>query len=125
MFSTALIDPTNDSMKLVPYQYHNLIPLFTTTEADKLCSYRYVEHAIPLLDNKKPPMGRMYSISDSQLQEVQKWIKENLYKGFIKASSSSCASPIRLIKKQDGSLRLCVDYQALNDIKIKDRYPLP
>ena len=70
-------------------------------------------------------MGRMYSMSDSELQEVQKWIEENLSKGFIKASSSSCASPILFVKKKDGSLRLCVDYQALNDITIKDRYHLP
>ena len=112
-------------MKLVPRQYHDLIPLFMKTEANKLPLHRYVDHAIPLLDNKKPPMGWMYSMSDSELQEVRKWIEENLSKGFIKASSSSCASPILFVKKKDGSLRLCVDYRALNDITIKDGYPLP
>ena len=112
-------------MKLVPHQYHDLIPLFTKTEADKLPPHRYVDHAIPLLENKKPPMGRMYLISDSELQEVRKWIDESLSKGFIKASSSSCASPILFVKKKNSSLRLCVDYWALNDITIKDRYFLP
>ena len=46
-------------------------------------------------------------------------------KGFIPNSSSSCASPILSVKKKDGSLRLCMDYRALNDITINDRYPLP
>ena len=83
-----------------------------------------MDHEIPIDDNK-PPMGRMYSMSDSKLAEVRKWITENLSKGFIRASSSSCASPILFVKKKDGSLRLCVDYRALNDITTKDRYPLP
>ena len=59
-------------MKLVPRQYHNLIPLFTKTEADKLLPHWYIDHAIPLLDKKKPLMGHMYSMSDSELQEVRK-----------------------------------------------------
>ena len=70
-------------------------------------------------------MGRMYSMSDSELAEVHKWITENLFKEFFRASSSSCAPPIIFVKKKDGSLRLCVDYRALNDITLKDRYPLP
>ena len=64
-------------------------------------------------------------MSASELQEIRTWIEDNLSKGFIRASSSSCASPILFVKKKDGSLRLCVDYRALNDITTKDRYPLP
>ena len=66
----------------------------------------------------------MYSISATELQEIQKWMEENLPKGFIRASSSSCALPILFVKKKDESLHICVDYRALNDIIIKDRYPL-
>lgn len=64
-------------------------------------------------------------MSDSELREVRKWIAENLSKSFIRASSSSAASPILFVKKKDGSLRLCVDYRALNDVTVKDRHPLP
>ena len=70
-------------------------------------------------------MGRMYSMSATELQEIRKWIEENLSKSFICVSSSSSAAPILFVKEKDGSLRLCVDYRALNDITIKDRYPLP
>ena len=110
---------------MVPSQYHDFLPLFTKKGADKLPPHRYVDHEIPLEADKKPPMGRMYSMSATELQEIRKWIEENLSKGFIRASSSSCASPILFVKKKHGSLRLCVDYRALNDITIKDRYPLP
>jgi len=77
------------------------------------------------MDGAKPPFGRMYSMSDTELKEVRKWIDENLSKSFIRASSSSAISPILFVKKKDGSLRLCVDYRALNDITIKDRHLLP
>ena len=98
------------------------MPLFTKTKADKLPPHRYVDHEIPI--GNKPPIGRMYSMSDSELAEVRKWITENLSKGFVRAFSSSCTSPILFVKKKDGSLKLYVDYRALNDITLKDRYPL-
>ena len=58
-------------------------------------------------------------MSDAELKEVRKWIDENLYKSFIHASSSSTASPILFVKKKDGSLRLCINYRAL-ELIMKD-----
>ena len=48
-----------------------------------------------------------------------------LEKGWIRPSTSSFASPVLLVKKHDGSMRMCVDYRALNKLTVKDRYPLP
>jgi hypothetical protein len=48
-----------------------------------------------------------------------------LRKKFIRSSLSSAASFVLLVKKADESLRFCVDYQELNNIFVKDRYPLP
>jgi len=118
-------EPEEPAAKLVPEEYHEFLPIFSEKEARILPPHRYVDHAIPLEEGVKPPFGRMYSMSDSELKEVRKWIDENLSKSFIRASSSSAASPILFVKKKDGSLRLCVDYRALNDITIKDRHPLP
>jgi hypothetical protein len=42
-----------------------------------------------------------------------------------KPSTSSFASPVLIVKKHDGSMRMCVDYRALNKLTVKDRYPLP
>ena len=44
---------------------------------------------------------------------------------FIKPSKSPYGSPVLFVKKKDGSLRMCIDYRALNKIIIKNRYPLP
>ena len=45
--------------------------------------------------------------------------------GFIKPSKSPLGSPMLFVKKKDGSLRMCIDYRALNKITIKNRYTLP
>jgi len=110
--------------KLVPQDYHDYLVLFSAKEARILPPSRYVDHAIPLVESSKPPFGYMYSMSDSELKEVRKWIDENLSKSFIRTSSSSTASPILFVKKKDASLCLCVDYRALNDITVKDHTPL-
>lgn len=52
-------------------------------------------------------------------------IKDLLSKNIIRESESPYASPIILVKKKDGTDRMCVDYRALNAITVKDRYPLP
>ena len=52
-------------------------------------------------------------------------LQEMLDQGIIRHSKSSFASPIVLVKKKDGSLRLCVDYRQLNDRTVKDSFPLP
>ena len=76
----------NYPANLVPSQYHAYLPLFAQKRADKLPPHRYVDHVIPLKVDKKPPMGRMYSMSATELQEIRKWVEENLSKGFIRAS---------------------------------------
>jgi len=111
--------------KLISPEYHDYLVLFSEKETHILPPSRYVDYAILLTEGDKPPFGQMYSMSDSELKEVRKWIDENLSKSFIRASSSSDASPICFVKKKDRSFCLCVDYQAFNNITIKDRTPLP
>jgi hypothetical protein len=60
-----------------------------------------------------------------ELQVLCKFLKENLNKGFIRASTFSAASSVLFAKKPSGRLWFCVDYQTLNAIIIKNRYPLP
>jgi hypothetical protein len=110
---------------IVPLEYHKFLPLFSETEANKLPPHHPYDHRIPLKDGFTPPFGPIYSLSRTELEALQKWLDENLSKGFIHASSSPAGAPILFVKKGDGSLRLCVDYRGLNEGTIKNRYPLP
>jgi hypothetical protein len=56
---------------------------------------------------------------------LDKFLKENLEKGYIKPSQSPMASPFFFVKKKDGKLRPCQDYRYLNDWTVKNTYPLP
>ncbi|GKU10244.1 unnamed protein product, partial [Fusarium langsethiae] len=73
----------------------------------------------------KLPFGPLYGMSRNELTALREWLDENLRKGFIRPSSSPVASPVLFVKKPGGGLRFCVDYRALNNITVKDRYPLP
>src|SRR5258706_12083575 len=111
--------------QLIPQEYHKYLSVFSEEEACALPPRRYVDHAIPIVDGGKPPFGRMYSMSDQDLKELKQWIEDNLSKSFIRASTSSAASPLIIVRKPGSSPRVCVDYRALNDITVKDRHPLP
>ena len=67
----------------------------------------------------------MYRLSALENAEIKKQVQELLDKGFIRPCTSPCESPIVLVRKKDGSWRMCIDYRALNEITIKNRYPLP
>jgi hypothetical protein len=59
------------------------------------------------------------------LAELKKQIEELVRKGYIHPSSSPWGAPVLFVDKQDGSRRMCVDYRSLNDVTIKNKYPLP
>lgn len=68
---------------------------------------------------------RPYRLASTEKEKVQEIISDLLKKNIIRESQSPFASPVILVKKKDGSDRLCIDYRALNKIIEKDRYPLP
>ena len=61
----------------------------------------------------------------SELVELKKQLDEMLQKGYIRPSSSPWGSLAIFVDKKDGGLRMCVDYRQLNDVTIKNKYPLP
>src|SRR5258705_1164441 len=85
--------------QLVPPEYHDYSSVFSEEEARTLHRRRYVDHAIPVIDGGKPPFGRMYSMSDTDLKELKQWIEDNLSKSFIRASTSSAASPLIIVRR--------------------------
>jgi transposase InsO family protein len=84
-----------------------------------------VEHTIELLPDSKPPNRATYRQSAAELEELKKQLDEMLEQGFIRPSQSPFGAPVIFVKKKDGTLRLCVDYRALNSITVRNVYPLP
>ena len=116
-----LLDPKS----LLPEEIRDFWDVFSPKEAEKLPPHRSHDHDIRLLDGKTPPFGPLYPMSREELKALKEWLEENLRKGFIRPSSSPAASPVLFVKKPDRGLRFCVDYRGLNNILVKDRYPLP
>lgn len=83
------------------------------------------DHRIPLEVGANPVNLRPYRYSTLQKDVIDDMVKEMLTSGIIQRSSSPYASPIVLVKKKDGTWRLCVDYRGLNKQTIKDKYPIP
>ncbi|MBI0385371.1 RNA-directed DNA polymerase, partial [Streptomyces albiflaviniger] len=66
-----------------------------------------------------------YKMDVDELKELKKQLREQLDKRFIQLSSSSWGAPILFVEKKDSSKRLVVDYRSLNEVIIKNKYPLP
>ena len=61
----------------------------------------------------------------NELEELKKQLRESQSKGFIRPSSSPWGAPIIFVEKKDGTQKMCVDYRSLNEVTIKNKYPLP
>jgi hypothetical protein len=64
-------------------------------------------------------------MSHEELKELKVQLEELLAKGYIKPSKSPYGALVLFVHKKDGTLRMCVDYKALNKAMVKNRYPLP
>lgn len=83
------------------------------------------DHHIPLIDPNKTVKIRLYHYPFHQKNEIERQIKEMLHSGIIRPSTSSFASPVVLVRKVDGSWRLCMDYQSLNQNTVKYKFLIP
>ncbi|KAL0152450.1 hypothetical protein M9458_052173, partial [Cirrhinus mrigala] len=99
------------------------VPVFSTHDGDLGCT-NLISHDIPLLDDI-PVRQRFRRIPPSEYEVVKAHINQLLETQVIRESCSPYASPIVLVKKKDGSLRMCVDYRRLNSKTRKDAFPLP
>jgi hypothetical protein len=84
-----------------------------------------IEFVIELKPGKAPIYKTPYRMATLELADLKEHIKELLEKGFVCPSSSSWEAPMIFVPKKDGTQRLCMDYHALNEVTIKNKYPLP
>jgi len=94
-------------------------------EVPRLPPSTEVEFSIDLVPGTGPVSMAPYRMAPIELVELKKQIEELMEKQFIRPNTSPWGAPVLLVKKKDGSLRLCVDYRQLNKMTIKNKYPLP
>jgi hypothetical protein len=93
--------------------------------AEALLEHKPWDYEIILQEGKQLTFGLIYGLSEKELSTLRDYIKDNLKKGYIRASQLPAGYPIIFVPKKNGVLRLCVDYCKLNNITIKNWYPLP
>ena len=109
----------------VPAEYHEFLDVFDEVKADRFPESRTWDHKIEMKPGFEPKSFKTYNLTLEEQRELEKFLKENLDKGYIQPSQSPMASPFFFVTKKDGKLRPCQDYCYLNDWMIKNTYPLP
>ena len=117
---------TSLDLSLLPEEYHEYALVFDQRSSNVLPPHRPgFDCEIELIPGARLHKGPIYPMNPLQTEEADKYIEENLLKGFIRPSKSPAAYPVLFQKKKDGSLRFCVDYRKLNEVTVRDSYPLP
>jgi len=104
------------SLILVVDEYANVFP----DEIPDLPPSRDVDFTIDLIPGAGPVSMAPYQMALAELTELKKQIEDLLEKNFIRPSASPWGVAVLLVKKKDGSSRLCVDYRQLNKLTIKN-----
>jgi hypothetical protein len=86
---------------------------------------REIEFVIELVPGTAPIFKRPYRMAANKLAEFKEQLQELLDKGYIHPNASPCGAPIIFVPRKDGTQRMCVDYRSLNEVTIKNKYPLP
>ena len=111
--------PLPPDLSSVPQVYHDLAPVFYKERALSLPPHRPYDCGIDLLPGTPLPSSHLYNLSRPKREAMEEYINSSKASGFIRSSSSP------LMGKTDGTLRPCIDYRGLNEITIKNKYPLP
>jgi len=99
--------------------------VFAKEDFDILLDHRQWDHAIELVLGSEPKSSKVYPLSLVEQKELDSFLEENLRTGRVRPSKSPMAALVFFIKKKDSSLQLVQDYQALNSMTVKNKYPLP
>ena len=126
-FLASVVEESKESTEVDPssvrivLEFSDVFP----EELPGLPPKREMEFSIDLLPGTNPISKATYRMAPAELQELKIQSKELLEKGFIRPSVSPWGAPVLFVKKKDGTLRLCIDYRLLNQVTIKNKYPLP
>lgn len=122
---TEFLRTQKESANLPDRFIREFAPVFDKAAFGQLPPRRIWDHAIELKPDARPIKSKIYPLSKSEQVELDKFLDEHLASGRIRPSKSEYASPFFFVKKKDGTLRPVQDYRRLNEMTIKNRYPLP
>ena len=112
-------------LKDLHIEYHKWASIFSQEQTIKLPCHSGYDHCIKLVEGAKVPCGLRYGMSEQEIRGLREWLDKQVAASKITKSNSSVGAHIILVKKLDGSFRLCVDCRALNKVTVKNGYPLP
>ena len=116
----SIANPTLEQVPVV-CEYPDVFP----EELPCMPPDRDIEFIIELVPGTEPIAQKPYRMNPKELDELKRQLEDMLQKGLIRPSASPWGSPVIFVDKRDGTTRLCVDYRKLNDVTIKNKYPLP
>jgi hypothetical protein len=119
-YKKSVSGPTLDQVPVV-CEYPDVFP----EELPGMPPDRDIEFVIELIPGIAPIAQRPYRMNPQELEELKKQLADMLSKGLIRPSASPWGSHVLFVDKRDGTIRLCVDYRRLNEVTIKNKYPLP
>ena len=94
-------------MEQIPKEYHEFIRVFDEEEANRFPELQVWDHKIELKEGFQPKSFKTYNLTPEEQKELDAFLEENLYKGYIWPSKSPMATPFFFVKKKDGKLRPC------------------
>ena len=86
---------------------------------------REVDLSIEIVPRTTPMSRAPYRMAPTKLKKLKVQLQELLDKGFVRPNVSPWGAPVLFVKKKDGTLRMCIDYQKINKVTVKNKYPLP
>lgn len=113
------------NMTSLSSQIENIIKEIAADGLSTLKTTKLLEHSIKLVDNAKAIKQKLRKIPYQLKDDFKKTLDEMLTNGMIRPSNSDWCSPVQLVKKKDGSIRVTIDYTKLNNQTVKDCYPIP
>jgi len=115
-----------ETLQKIPLEYRRHAQVFSESAAQRFPGPRIWDHTIELKPDAPMTIpGKIYSLTVTEQEELLKFVKEHMAKGYIRPSKSPYAAPFFFIKKKDGKLRPVQDYRRLNQWTIRNTYPLP
>ena len=120
----------NKLRKIIPKEYWDYLDVFDAELAMAACPEhrKGYDFEIHFQDNAKlPTPNRPYHLSREENRVMKEWLDGMVETGMISKCTTRCptAAPVFFVGKKDGTKRPVIDYRRLNDITIRDSYPLP